>query len=337
MELLNKQNKQNISPDNAEPQANVAGICLLSDLHKQWIIDSGATDHICSNIDLFYDYAKYIGSSDSITIADGKKVKIEHVGTIHFDNGIILTGVLHVPDFKYNLISATKLCQDLKCMITFTHDKYYIQDYSQKTLQVLGELRSGLYAVDGTSPIFHKDKSKAVFLSLSEESKLWHLRLAHMPFNKLVHVKPGLKSNTSCDYFCTICPKARQTRLSFPVSSSHTNKCFQLLHVDIWGPYRAKTHDNCSMFLTVVDDFSRHTWVFLLKNKTEVVPVLSQFAVYVQVQFGTKIMSIRTDNAQELCEGDLKHFYLTNGIIHQTSCRDTPQQNGIVERNIDIY
>ncbi|KAL2922830.1 Retrovirus-related Pol polyprotein from transposon RE1 [Bienertia sinuspersici] len=174
MELLNKQNKQNISPDNAEPQANVAGICLLSDLHKQWIIDSGATNHICSNIDLFYDYAKYIRSSDSITIADGKKVKIEHVGTIHFDNSIILTGVLHVPDFKYNLISATKLCQDLKCMITFTHDKCYIQGYSQKTLQVLGELRSGLYAVDGTSPIFHKDKSKAVFLSLSEESKLWH-------------------------------------------------------------------------------------------------------------------------------------------------------------------
>ena len=49
-------------------------------------------------------------------------------------------------------------------------------------------------------------------------------------------------------------------------------------------------------------------------------------------QFGKGVKVVRSDNGLEFKSGPMQKFYLENGIIHQTSCVDTPQQNGRVER-----
>ena len=69
-----------------------------------------------------------------------------------------------------------------------------------------------------------------------------------------------------------------------------------------------------------------------MKHKTDSVPILHNFLTYVQNQFGTNVHIIRTDNAKELCDGPITALYYKKGITHQTSCSDTPQQNGVVER-----
>ncbi|KAE8716080.1 Detected protein of unknown function [Hibiscus syriacus] len=38
---------------------------------------------------------------------------------------------------------------------------------------------------------------------------------------------------------------------------------------DIWGPSRVKNADNCKWFITFIDDHSRITWTYLLKDKSE--------------------------------------------------------------------
>lgn len=48
-----------------------------------------------------------------------------------------------------------------------------------------------------------------------------------------------------------------------------------------------------------------------------------------EIQFNTKIKSIRTDNGVEF---DMKEFYARKGFIRQKSCVETPQQNGVIER-----
>ena len=51
-------------------------------------------------------------------------------------------------------------------------------------------------------------------------------------------------------------------KLPFPISTSSSNKIFDLLHMDIWGPLAITSVDGHRYFLTIVDDFSRHTWIF---------------------------------------------------------------------------
>ena len=50
-------------------------------------------------------------------------------------------------------------------------------------------------------------------------------------------------------------------------------------------------------------------------------------------QFGKQVKTIRSDNAMELGGSfEISEFFSSKGIIHQTTCVYTPQQNGIVER-----
>ena len=78
-----------------------------------------------------------------------------------------------------------------------------------------------------------------------------------------------------------------------------------------------------------MDDFTRCTWVYLLKHKSNTQFLLPQFATMVKTQFDSWIKTIRSDNGIEFLQKD---FFQSNGILHQLSCVDTPQQNAIVER-----
>jgi transposase InsO family protein len=82
-------------------------------------------------------------------------------------------------------------------------------------------------------------------------------------------------------------------------------------------------------FLTIVDDHSRHTWALLLKSKYDVRHYLQIFIQSVETQFDKKVKVIRSDNGPEFL---MAEFFNSRGIAHHTSCVETPQQNGIVER-----
>jgi len=87
------------------------------------------------------------------------------------------------------------------------------------------------------------------------------------------------------------------------------------------------------IFLTIVDDFSRGTWTFLLKTKSNAFPILKDFLAMVEIQFHSPVKKIRSDNALELGKGSQEATFLSSaGIIHERSCVATPQQNGVVER-----
>lgn len=69
---------------------------------------------------------------------------------------------------------------------------------------------------------------------------------------------------------CDICFLAKQTRSAFPSSSNKAQSLFQLIHCDIWGPYSIPSTTSASYFLSIIDDFFRATWVFMLAQKSEV-------------------------------------------------------------------
>ena len=131
---------------------------------------------------------------------------------------------------------------------------------------------------------------------------------------------------------CEICPLAKHTRLSFHYSSTRSTEMFTLLHLDVWGPYNTPTFDGNKFFLTIVDDFSRIVWVFLLKFKSDVLQTLRHFFKMVDTQFHTSIKGVRTDNGGEFINNALQDLFTELGIIHYKTCAHTPQQNGVAER-----
>jgi len=74
------------------------------------------------------------------------------------------------------------------------------------------------------------------------------------------------------------------------------------------------------------------TWLYLLKTKDEVSKVIQDFHKLVKTQFGKEIKTIRSDNGTEYLNQRVQNFFRENGIIHETTCVGTPQQNGIAER-----
>lgn len=86
------------------------------------------------------------------------------------------------------------------------------------------------------------------------------------------------------------------------------------------------------IFLTIVNDYTKCTWVYLMKYKSETKTSLNAFFALVFNQYNFRVQKIRTDNGLEFFDKDLQQSFRSLGIIHQTSCVGTPQQNGVVER-----
>ena len=132
---------------------------------------------------------------------------------------------------------------------------------------------------------------------------------------------------------CDVCPRAKQQRLPFQLSTISTCELFELIHIDTWGPYHTKTYSRHRFFLTIVNDYIRITWTHLMVTKDEAIGFIKAFVIMVQTQFSHIVNTIRSDNALEFTKSDIAlKFFASNGILHQTSCVQTPQQNGMVER-----
>lgn len=134
------------------------------------------------------------------------------------------------------------------------------------------------------------------------------------------------------DDVCNSCMKSEFTRKPFPTSITKTSDCFDLIHCDIWGKYWTPSLTNANNFLTIVDDHSRVVWVYPLKHKFETSFCLMHFHEMVKTQFEKNIKRIRCDNGGEFISNKMMGFYAEHGIILETTCPHTPQQNRVVER-----
>jgi len=100
-------------------------------------------------------------------------------------------------------------------------------------------------------------------------------------------------------HVCDTCHRANQKKLSFNLSSSRTNFCFELLHMDIWGPCSVSSMYGHKYFLTIVDDFSRFTWLIPMVTKFETRIHIENFIAYVKNQFESSVKIICTDKEVE--------------------------------------
>ena len=126
-----------------------------------------------------------------------------------------------------------------------------------------------------------------------------------------------------------LCQLGKQTVLPFNKSVSHALSSFDLIHSDVWGPSPIPTQGESRYFVIFVDDFSRYTWIYLFKNRSELSQIYRDFTKMIETQFSKPIKVFRSDNAHEFT--DILH---QSGIIPHSSCAGTSQQNGRAERKL---
>ena len=137
--------------------------------------------------------------------------------------------------------------------------------------------------------------------------------------------------DSNCDK-CGVCAKFKIIKKSFP-SVTKTTDILDLIHTGICELNGVLTHGGKRYFVTFIDDFSKYTYVYLMKTKDE---VFSKFQVYkseVENQLNKKIKFLRSDRGMEYFPHKFDHFFELHGILHKKSAPYTPQQNLAERKN----
>ncbi|KAJ9548762.1 hypothetical protein OSB04_021305 [Centaurea solstitialis] len=161
------------------------------------------------------------------------------------------------------------------------------------------------------------------------------LSLPKFSFNLLSNLKklcPEFSSLSSLQ--CESCQFSKHQRihLSPRVCNKRASSPFELVHYDVWGPCPVTSKLGFKYFVTFVDDYSRTTWLYFMKNRSEVFTHFCSLNAEIKTQFKVSIQTLRSDNAKEYLSQTFQSYMLQNGILHEFSCVDTPAQNGVAER-----
>ena len=98
-----------------------------------------------------------------------------------------------------------------------------------------------------------------------------------------------------------------------------------LIHSDISGPMPIKSMNGSRYVLTFIDDFSRYTWVFFIKKKSEVLEKFIELKALIENASGQNIKILRSDKCGEYVSNELLHICSQIGIQVQHSVPYTPQ------------
>jgi hypothetical protein len=89
--------------------------------------------------------------------------------------------------------------------------------------------------------------------------------------------------------------------VNFPSGSTREREILELIHSDVFGPVPIPSLGGSMYYVSFIDDFSRNTWLYFLKKKSEVFNKFKEFKALVENQTGKRIKVLRMDNGGELC------------------------------------
>lgn len=341
---FNRPNGGSQSGPSAAPSADVAWtstvVPFTAEPHE-FFLDSGASSHVTPYESILVDRVPI--QRRFITTGDGTMLEATATGSVVLEDSsyqrIILKDVLLVPDIKYNLVSTSAIRRAGGKVVSESN-------------------ATSIYCADGTLAIEAYDHpivgipcyqsasvgiTLAAFTSTSEAAELWHQRFGHLGYTNMaklarLNMVDGLPISAGAfgDHVgkenCNACAIGKLCKAPFNPAVPKVRAAGELLHTDVCGPIRPDTAGGSQYFMTVIDDFTRYSFVKLIARKSEVAGSLKDYINLVETQTGNKVKALRSDNGGEYTSKVLDGFLQDKGIIHQFSLPYTPQQNGIAER-----
>ena len=184
-----------------------------------------------------------------------------------------LISVLYVLDFPFNLISISKVTHDLHCVLTFSHNSVTLQDRSTGKTSDIGHESQGLFHL--SLPLC------STAYTSTEAPLLLHNRLGHPSLSKFRKLVPHFSSLSSLE--CESCQLGKYTHVSFPKRlDPRTKSPFELVHIDVRGPSSIASTLGFRYFVTFIEDYSRCTWLLLMKTRAELFSIFQKFHVTCQ-------------------------------------------------------
>jgi hypothetical protein len=336
------------------PPTKLAAMTFSSNASSSncWVSDTGATDHFTPDLANLQQARDYNGN-DAVTVGNGQKLPITHIGNsqLRASKHILhLRQALRVPNMKTNLLSVFKCCKDNNCCFHFDASKFSIQDIPSGKVLYKGFNEAGLYPIYGDPfhstkvqtpcPTFTKSAlpsfHKSAYTVTKVSSSTWHSRLGH-PNSKILqfvfkHLPTSPIDSSSSNSFCKHCTLGKMSQLPFSHSCTHATEPLQLVHSDVWGPAPITSINGTRYYVSFIDDFSKFTWFFPLKHKSQVLSTFVHFKSTLENLLNYKLKVLRTDCGGEYTDSAFQHYCSSQGIFHQFSCPHTPQQNRVAER-----
>ncbi|KAH9648835.1 hypothetical protein KPL70_025759 [Citrus sinensis] len=309
-----------------------AGVLLVTDDQTKgnWVLDSGCSFHMCPNKNLFLNYEAYDGGV--VVMGNDAIFKVVGKGIIRLKmlDGMTreLANVRHVPDLKRNLISLGML-DKMGCLVKLESGTLKVMRGSMVLMK--GSLSNGLYVLQGTAI------TGAVGVSNQslDKTMMWHLRLGHMSERGLRELsKQGVLGRDKIETlrFCEECLLGKSSRVKFSTGVHNSKGTLDYIHADLWGPEQTASLGGARYFMSLIDDFSRMVWVYMLKTKDDAFEKFKIWKTLVETQTNRKVRRLRTDNGLEFCNKRFDDFCAENGVVRHKTMRHTPQQNGLAER-----
>ncbi|KAH9123078.1 hypothetical protein AeMF1_005852, partial [Aphanomyces euteiches] len=317
----------------------------------EWIVDTGATHHMCFVKGMFND----LQPVDSVGLPDGGEITVEGIGTVKLRVKCSATGnqatiqlnqVLYMPRFNRNLLSVPKA---YAAGLRFNLDAkpgQVVLSYGDQSIVSADTGGTPLYILRHIPPSPQPVRAEANALMAQPTFDLWHRRLGHLNATNMKRlldkdIVRGFKVTRSDlnGWICDACELGKKSkRVKLPSATTPADKCNAKVHSDLTGPIETPAIDGARYVCLFVDRHPGYISCYFLTKKNEFNDLLVQHRALVENKHNLPLVELHSDNGGEFLNNQLKDYCTKEGITHSMSVPYTSQQNGKVEvRFRDIF
>lgn len=342
MEKNNEKSKQ-IGSDQQEEHAMAVistGFSTEStyELQNCFILDSGASVHICNDRSRFLEYHEEVDrtlrAGDTIMRIEGRgNVRITPSGKKRIS--ILLKDVAFVPGFHTNLLSARRM-KRAGYKWDFANDRILKGQEEICSLRTIHDLWVVEYRPPSKQEAAWAVKKSEKPLILSGDRDLWHQRMGHLSHEAVGHLPEASTGVTLLDTDrtsvqpCETCILSNSIQQISRRPATRETEPFKRVHFDLIQMNEAFNGDRWCTHL--YDEATHSHAVYTSARKNGVVEALQDFTNLVKNQYGKPVKIYRSDNERTL-GGEFQHLISIEGILHETPPRGHPMQNGPAERS----
>jgi transposase InsO family protein len=310
----------------------------LSTFTNDWILDSGASAHLCTDASLLEDLHVLKKPITIHTASSGNDLTATKAGTLRFTNSnyniVTIEDVLIVPGLTSNLISQGLLMEKGLSFFSSGNSTKATNHEGDVIFDTKGQNKLQILKMMKPESAHYSSTNRQVSLNQ------WHNRFGHSSPTILA---AGIKAGAFADLprtailnwkvpDCPPCLLGKATRKPMPKGTPNKSTApLDKIHLDLTGKSKVTSQGNSNYVMFITDDYSKMRFAIFLSRKSGATEKLTHWCRMAERHTNRKVKTIQCDQGSEFTNSILRNWCTTNGIRLQFSNVATPQENGLAE------